>query len=712
MIKLIIPLYTAIFFLLLADVNHAIAEQVTNDSQIKLRPGDVIQIELPGETDFASAFQVNRDGKLSLPEIGQVKVTGMSLVKASKHIESLLAQEYRAMDDFALYLVERRITVQVLGFVESPGIIDLPEDGNVQMALQKAGGASAGAQLDKLQINRNGQVTHFDYKKYLDTGDFSILPSIEPLDVIFVPASPLIGNVQMDFDAATLSASGDGAEATTAIKVFGEVLKPGVFSYKAGNTVVDMLMRAGGVTRYAGVEHIRVINDGEPKLFDLKAYLDTGDSSRMPEINAGSTLFIPIQEEEIKTGLRTIYVMGEVFKPGAYEASDGTAFFDILANAGGPTRFAETRQVRVIRSSGKVDAFDLQAYTEGLAVTQVPSISAGDAIFIPEKTDMNEKSWLKISPNRAIRIIGAVIKPGRYEWGNEMSFLDILAHAGGPTQDADISQIRVLKDGQAKREETFDLASFITDGGDFSLLPNVQAGDTIIVPERPRDVIDNKARWLRQAQENSIYVFGQVGQPGRYAFDNKLHFLDIISAADGPNKDADIHQIKVTHRNGYQSKVTTVDLGLYFETGDETLLPIVQSGDTIYVPERNKPWLDRKKEQTVRIIGAVDKPGRYQFNSDMTLLDLLAVAGGPTENAYLEEIMVVNISTANKKDNVSTTFNLPEFVKHPDFNNLPLVRVGDTVYVPDVSQSNWNVFMASVKDAVSIVSLVALAGGI
>ena len=117
-----------------------------------------------------------------------------------------------------------------------------------------------------------------------------------------------------------------------------------------------------------------------------------------------------------------------------------------------------------------------------------------------------------------------------------MTFLDILAHAGGPTQDADMSQVRVLKKGEKKRMEPFDLDHFITEGGDFALLPKVGAGDTIIISERPRDVIDNKARWLRQSQESSIYVFGQVGQPGRYAFNNKLHFLDILSAADGPNQ--------------------------------------------------------------------------------------------------------------------------------------------------------------------------------
>ncbi|MBL4822264.1 MAG: SLBB domain-containing protein [Colwellia sp.] len=702
MVKFIIVFLTSLIIISI----HAQANDIV------IRPGDVLKIEIPGEVDFESAFQVKRDGTVNLPEVGNISIVGKTLNQTNIDLSKILGQEYRAINHLKVYLIERRVPIQVLGFVKQPGLIDLPEDGNVQMALQKAGGASAGAQLNKLQLNRQGKITTFDYKKYLDTGDFSILPKIIPLDVIFVPASPLIGNVQMDFDAATLSASGDGSEAATAVKVFGEVLKPGVFSFKKGNTVVDMLMRAGGVTRYAGVEQIRVINEGTPQLFDLKTYLDTGDASHMPKITAGSTLFVPIQEEEIKSGSRTIYVMGEVFKPGAYEAPAGTEFFDILANAGGPTRFAESRKIRIIRSSGQVDNFDLQAYTEGLTKKVIPKIFPGDAIFVPEKTDMNEKSWLKITPDRAIRVIGAVKKPGRYEWGDEMSFLDILAHAGGPTQDADMSQIRVIKTGESKRMPPFNLDQFITEGGDFSLLPQVGAGDTIIVSERPRDVIDNKARWLRQSQESSIYIFGQVGQPGRYAFDNKLHFLDILSAADGPNQHADIHNIKVTHRNTFQSKVTTLDLGLYFETGDETLLPIVKAGDSIYIPERNKPWIDQKKEQTIRIIGAVEKPGRYQFSADMTILDILAESGGPTQTAYLEKIMVVNISQSQTEENISTVFDLEEFIEHPDFTRLPLVRAGDTIFVPDVSQSNWNVFMDNVKDMLNIVSLIAIAGGL
>ncbi len=90
--------------------------------------------------------------------------------------------------------------------------------------------------------------------------------------------------------------------------------------------------------------------------------------------------------------------MGEVASPGAYEGKKGATFMGILANAGGPTRFAESRQIRIIKSHGEVINFDLSGYTEGTNYQAPPLIESGDAIFVPEKTDMNEKSWLKIAP--------------------------------------------------------------------------------------------------------------------------------------------------------------------------------------------------------------------------------------------------------------------------------------------------------------------------
>ncbi len=512
-----IALCFTVLLLFVADINS---------SELLIRPGDVLKIQMPGEADFDDIFKVQRDGTLSLPEIGSVSVIDKSLSEVNSLLADIIGKKYRALNNFNVNIVERRVPINVLGFVNKPGLIDLPEDGNIQMAIELSAGLSSGAQLDKMQLNRQGKIIIFNYKNYLDTGDFSILPILEPLDVIFVPASPLIGNVQMDFDAASFSAASD-----------------------------------------------------------------SGDN--------GS----------------------------------------------------------------------------------------------------------------AIKVIGGVKSPGRYKWANEMSFLDILANAGGPTQGADISKVRILKKSIKENMIIFDLDMFITKGGNFSTLPKLGAGDTIIISEIPADA-GNKSSWLRQSQESSIYVFGQVGQAGRYAFNNNLHFLDILSAANGPNNNSDIHNIKVTHRRNSKTKVSTVDLGLYFETGDESLLPEVQAGDTIYVPEKNKPWLDNKKENTVRILGAVKNPGRYTFNSDMTILDILAESGGPSVTAYIENIVVVNVSRNDKSENVSHVFDLEKFLDNPDFSKLPVVRTGDTIYVPDVSQSNWSIFMDNVSDMLKIISLVAIVGGI
>ena len=468
-------------------------------------------------------------------------------------------------------------------------------------------------------------------------------------------------------------------------------------------------MRAGGVTRFAGVEQIRVISNGEPKLFNLKQYLDIGDENILPKIAPGATIFVPKQEEEIKTGGNMVYVMGEVSRPGAYEGKKGATFMDILANAGGPTRFAESRQIRIIKSGGKVVPFDLAGYTEGTVPGLPPAIQPGDAIFVPEKTDLNEKSWLKVTPNRAVRVIGEVIRPSRVEWSDEMSLLDLLAHVGGPSSRADTTNIEILTPSSkgVNSLTVFNLDEFIQSGGAEDSLPKIRAGSTVRVHDLPQDPSDNKAQWVRQAAEKSIYIFGQVGAPGRYMFTDSMGFLDILSAADGPTGNADIHNIRVSHRNGKHSVVSKINLALYFETGDENILPDVKTGDTIYVPEKDRMWLDQSKESTIRVLGAVHKPGRYQFNDTMTILDLLAQAGGPESNAYKEKISVINLSCCKDQ---ARTFNLELFSKTAAFDDLPVLRAGDTIYVPDKSDSTIEKLRLALKDIFQLVSLSALLG--
>lgn len=672
-----------------------------------LRIGDTVALRVPGEPALSADFKIDRQGQIILPEIGAVVVAGLHLPDAERRVRERLSRIYRDLDRLSLSLKDRRLLVTVLGYVKNPGPVEIPGDASIQLAIAAAGGLTQGAQLDRFRLRRGEKETTFDYKKYLDSGDHSLLPTLEPLDTIFVPASPRTGNVQIDFDGRTLAEAGDGGEDRSSIKVFGEVNKPGIFAYKAGSNAIDLIMRAGGVTRYASVEQIRIITKGQPSIFNLQTFLDSGKTSLLPELAEGATIFVPKQLEEIRSGKNTVYVMGEVAKPGAFDSKPGAGFIDILANSGGPTRFADTRQIRLIKADGKVVMVDLPLFTDGKG-GKLPEVAAGDAIFVPEKTETKEPSWLKVAPDRAVKLMGAVTRPGRYEWSDEMSLLDLLAQAGGPTHKSDMARIQIRASESDKGKPVlFDLTAYLN--GTVTTLPKLRAGAVIMVPDLPSSPVDMKGQWVQQAPEASIYIMGQVGSPGRYAFNTQMGFLDIIAAANGPTGSADLRNVRVSHRHGKGSRVSKVNLARYFETGDDKLLPRVKPGDVIFIPDRNREWLDSPKESTVRVIGAVGKPGRYRFTDDMTLLDLLAEAGGPTDNALQSKIVVINIA---KQTEDARLFDLVTFAKTGNIEKLPVVRAGDTVYVPNMSQSDWKIFMDGFRDVIPIVSLIALIGAL
>jgi len=221
----------------------------------------------------------------------------------------------------------------------------------------------------------------------------------------------------------------------------------------------------------------------------------------------------------------------------------------------------------------------------------------------------------------------------------------------------------------------------------------------------PNDPNENKAQWTRQTPEQSIYVMGQVIIPGRYAFNDKLGFLDILTATNGPTPSADLRNVRVTKRGVKGSQVVTVNLARYFATGDESLLPKVRNGDVIYVPDRNKDYLDQPASQVVRIMGAINRPGRYPFGDSVTLLDLLTEAGGPSGDAMQDRIVVVQLSGHRKQARV---FSLIDFVKTGDIERVPLLRGGDLVYVPRIGDNTWKKALDEFRETTSLFSILAL----
>jgi len=91
----------------------------------------------------------------------------------------------------------------------------------------------------------------------------------------------------------------------------------------------------------------------------------------------------------------------------------------------------------------------------------------------------------------------------------------------------------------------------------------------------------------------------------------------------------------------------------------------------------------------------------------MTILDLLAEAGGPKDDAYVEKITVVNLSCCRDQ---ARSFDLLKFSKTASIKDLPVLRAGDTVYIPNKEDSTAEKLRTGLNDIFQISVLASVLG--
>jgi protein involved in polysaccharide export with SLBB domain len=159
---------------------------------------------------------------------------------------------------------------------------------------------------------------------------------------------------------------------------------PGKYRLKGKTTVLEMIARAGGPTKDANLNDVRIRRkNGQLISLNIFKTITQGDLSQDLVLNAGDVLFVPTLAADGKR----VYVFGEVEKPGAYTFS-GTNFrlFDAISEAGGATVFASTAETRVVRGDPTRPEFlnaNLKSLIEEGDQTQNMVLASGDLIYVP-----------------------------------------------------------------------------------------------------------------------------------------------------------------------------------------------------------------------------------------------------------------------------------------------------------------------------------------
>ena len=152
-----------------------------------LDSGDVLSIQLIGSKDFIENIAINRDGSISFPEIGRIKLAGLSLDEASNLIKSKVKESFIGTEAFVSLDTIRDINVLVSGNAFNPGIYTISGNSNMLHALAVAGGINETGSYREINLIRDKKVIEtLDMYDVLVTGLYNSRASLRNGDVIFV----------------------------------------------------------------------------------------------------------------------------------------------------------------------------------------------------------------------------------------------------------------------------------------------------------------------------------------------------------------------------------------------------------------------------------------------------------------------------------------------------------------------------------------------
>lgn len=104
--------------------------------------------------------------------------------------------------------------------------------------------------------------------------------------------------------------------------------------------------------------------------------------------------------------------------------------------------------------------------------------------------------------NQKISVLGAVTRQDNYPVTGELSLLEVLSTAGGPTIEADLSRVRILYNGNTNDQQEVDLSTYL-ELGNTEGVPKVQPGDVVYVPKK-ENIVREFSEFLRDA----VFIFG------------------------------------------------------------------------------------------------------------------------------------------------------------------------------------------------------------
>ena len=562
-------------------------------------PGDGIEINLWGGVSQRIFRVVDRQGRLSLPDVGPLLVAGRSLEDVQQAVQQTLRMEYRDISADVSLSRLRTVRVYVVGEVKEPGAYDISSLSTPLNALFAAGGVKADGSLRALKHYRGKRlVEEVDAYDLLLHGVRSHLDRLENGDTLLVP--PVGAQVTVD----------------------GMVRRPAIYELHGESSLAEVLELAGGVLPTATLRHVEVQRvEAHEKRTMLTLDLSpaggeaTGGQLDAFKVSDGDAVHIfpiaPYNES-------AIYLEGHVLRPGRYSYKDGMNFADLIGSYKDLLPEPAAHYAEIIRLNApdfrpSVESFDLAA---ALARPEnAPKIHALDTVRIFSRFDFE--------PAPSVWVGGEVRGPGKYGTSGQVHLRDAIHLAGGTSPDAALDSAQLFR---TQADGTLKIISVN--------LGEALAGnpiDNILLEPRDRILVHKVAS---RVDPPTVYIKGEVAKPGRYPLTANMGPEDLLRVAGGLKRTADSERAELTHYTPSDGDraATHVEVRLSSSrSGESNELVTLNDGDVLTI-RKNPGWSDIGAMITLK--GELEHPGTYGIKPGERLSSILTRAGGFNSEAY------------------------------------------------------------------------------
>lgn len=562
--------------------------------------GDTIKVQLFGKENRTHDLTVDREGKVVIPDLGELTVAGLSYTLMQEMIQHQVSQRLIGFKAAVSMGELRSIQVFIAGEAYKPGSYTVSSLSTISQALYVAGGVSDIASLRSIRLMRAGEViADFDLYDLLLKGDASDDRLLQSGDVVFIPTR------------------GD------MVAVKGQVKRPALYELKGDETLKDALRFAGGSKddAYLASAQLERIIQGQRVI----STVDLTDAEALSEeLNGGDVLTLRQVSDSLNNSLMLV---GAVSRPGNYEWTPGIRINDILMDSRQDLlEQADLAYGLVVRETGPKRKLSLYQFNVAEAIAGAP----GENLELQERDQIVVFSRYQTKAEERQRLSRYTLSEQEQQSKERKELLT-------EYRQAFLKDLVKDKGVTVKTPRTNELDKaqrlFGTPDDDDKNVPLNQRAqysrENLLEPIMVRLKQDS----MRTGTAPLVYVAGEVNHPGVYPLVENATASRLIEAAGGLKdraylKRAEITRFKFGKESG-ETEYLTVSLKDVLTGATDVPIQGRDRLNVLSIPE----W---QNAYEVRLHGEVRFPGTYAIKRGDTLTDLIKRAGGFTEHAFIE----------------------------------------------------------------------------